>query len=545
MSKTFRHLYLGLLGSLLCTNATAQTWTLLSSSNPVFATPGLPAGSSVQPVAVGQNDSDGQSLRFKIEQNSAFDGHWLRVGSAFQAVARTGVTGVLGPARPGAEANHQFLQLSQFADSGPNDSIAFFAEAGPAGSSGNARGFWRWQGGQNQELARQGTDGNLGPNLGAGWTFYGFASTNDIHLNVGPNGVAMAHEVVPPVGSRRSGLVLLRASGNQPCMVQSDTGAALGPNLPGASFNSGSYVTARHGAQYFVQALATDSATREGIWEVCAGTPRPIAVSGLAGSLGPDVGSLTARFNTIRTLPKPHANNTQVFMASYRFSDTAPSLQGGVWRHQNGSNRLLAQTDDTSASLGPNYQGARFEFFDTINSSFDSADAHVAFETSVRTPSNTSIRGLWRIRPGGNPEPVVLEGQPGFGAPGSGQVFTRIDDWKLFGNGDLVAEVVSTFGPSGLYAFRIGRPPTLLLAANQTISLQIGGSASNALVQSFSLIQGNGFATNTDSGTDAWAATDGGILVSATITSGGNNANILMRLQAADLNKFFADGFEN
>lgn len=529
----------------LSTNLTAQTWTLVSSENSIFTSPGLPAGSMPTPLDTGLSDSDGQGARFTLAgNNSALDGHWLSINSVLRPVARKLSPGALGPNGVGAEANHQFFATPQFADAGPNNSVSYMATAGDPSGSAFTTGFWRWQNAQNQELARWDSDGSLGPGIGAGWRFR-TSDANNRFLNTGTNGVALAQLVTSPApeNATRSALVMLRPGGNLPCMLERDTGA-LGPNVGvGSSFIFGLYAAVRHGDQYFVNATSA-SPLREGIWEVCNGAPRPVAVAGFIGPpLGPNLTLPQVRFNTIRVNPKPHAGSSQVFIAGY-FSDTTFS-RGGLWRHQNGVNQLLAQTADSGSNLGPNYQGGTFEFFDTLNSDFDSADGHIAFETFARTGTNVQVRGLWRIRPGGSPEPFALESQPGFVSPGLNQTFTSINRWKLFANGDVIAECEVSGGPSGLYLFKVGRAPLLILAAGQTIPLRIGSNIVGALVQSFSPVQGSAGAAASGNGVDSWASTDGGVLVAASISSGGNTSAILMRLQAIDLTRYFSDGFED
>jgi len=243
-------------------------------------------------------------------------------------------------------------------------------------------------------------------------------------LNTGADGAALAQSVTSPTDAVRAALVLLRPDGNRPCMLQDDPSTALGPNLgDGSVFLFGTYRTARHGERYFVNATAS----REGLWQVCAGPPRPIAVVQGTGSLAPDVGSGSARFTTIRTLPRPMADQALAFIASYDIDDGGPApIRGALWWHRAGSNQLLAQTGDGSTASGPNYQGAVFEFIDSVSSTFDAAGPYIALETSALTPQNQRINGLWRWRAGAPPEPVALEGQNGAVAPGPGQAFSSL-----------------------------------------------------------------------------------------------------------------------
>lgn len=519
----------------------APRWTLVTSDNPAFPTPGI-GNVAVLPIQPALNDADGQSLRMQLDPNASIGGIWLRVGTGFVPVARRYTTGALGPRRQGAESTHQFVDLSQFEDAGPGPGTTFLATAGEPGGSAPTVGLWRWQDGQNRELARYGTDGALGPGLGPGWRF---RSTNvsAMALNTGADGAALAQSVTSPTDAVRAALVMLRADGNQPCMLQDDPSAALGPNLgDGSVFLFGTYRTARHGERYFVNATAS----REGIWQVCAGPPRPIAVVQGSGSLAPDVGSGSARYTTIRTLPRPLADRALAFIASYDIDSSGPApIRGALWWHRAGSNQLLAQTGDGSTALGPNYQGAAFEFIDSVNSTFDAAGPYIALETSALTPQNQRINGLWRWRAGTPPEPLALEGQSGAVAPGPGQTFARIDRWKLFANGDILADCQVSGGPSGLFLFARGRTPRLVLAAGQSITLDGVGSASTATVESFALLEGSDTgAADSAIGVDAWSSDDGGMAVSATIIRGTDRAAVLMRSTISDVGLLFSDGFE-
>lgn len=519
----------------------AQRWTLVASDNPAFPTPGI-GSVAVLPIQPALNDADGQSLRMQLDPNASIGGTWLRTGSGFVPVARRFTSGALGPARQGAESNHQFIDLTQFEDAGPGPGTTFLASAGEPGGSAPTFGLWRWQDGRNLELARYGTDGALGPGLGAGWRFRG-TNVSAMALNTGPNGAALAQSVSSPTDAVRAALVLLRPDGNRPCLLQDDPSAALGPNLgDGSAFLFGTYRTARHGERWFVNATAS----REGLWQVCGGPPRPIAVVQGSGSLAPDVGTASARFTTIRTLPRPLADEALAFIASYDIDGSGPMpIRGGLWRHRAGSNQLLAQTGDGSVAFGPNYQDAVFEFIDNVSASFDAAGTFIALETSALTPQNQRINGLWRWRAGTPAEPVALEGQGGAVAPGPGQAFTRIDRWKLFANGDIVAEAQVSGGPSGLYLFAPGRAPRLVLAAGQSITLDGIGSPSAATVDAFALLEGSDIgAADSAIGVDGWSSDDGTIALSATITRGTDRAAVLIRSTITDVGLLFGDGFE-
>ncbi len=528
----------------------AQSWTLVSSANPALATPGFPTGTAPDFYEIAYADQGRGMVRALLSPNLSYGGQWLRLNDVFVPIARQNVEGLLGPNRSGVEANHVFLSISQaYSDVAPDGQIVFGGFAGPTGTSNTTLAAWRSQNGTNAEVLRFGDQGSLGPNLpfGAAWQF-GSTGTSWLNLtSIGAGQVLIDSVALSPGGPTRGVIVLHQLTlGNQPCLLQESTLSNLSPNLGDGSVFSGAfngYLPVVHDQRIYVNASTNTAGSnlREGIWRICDGAPRALALTNTIGNLGPGT-SGTGVFDQIRTAPRPLEQNV-VFLASFRPS-TNSSLSDGIFVNRNNSNQLVAQTF-VNSTVGPNYQNSQFTNLDSNNTSFSGAGLHLAFETNARKTDNSNFRGIWRIRPGGNPEPVALEGESGDVAPGPGQSFQRIDRWALFGNGDIVADCIVNNGPSGLYLFPLGRPPRLVLQDGQAITINGNISAS---------VTSYGFPTSGDSsngasaswsGTDSWAGKDGSILINAmlNVPSGGSGM-ALIRTQLSDPDRVFRNGFE-
>lgn len=532
-------------------SAALPVWSVIASDNPAIPTAGFPSGTAPAFYEVALADAGNGQIRAQLGSNSGgFDGHWLRVDGSFQRFARLDATGSVGPARTGVEANHVFREITQSADDLATDGqISILGRAGIPGSDVNSLppAIWRRLNGQNVELARFGTDGVLGPGLGSNWRFGALGTSYTRLRSLDSGQVLIDAPLLSPENLERSALVLhTPGGGNQTCALRGSTGASNGPNLGNAAafINASGFFPVAFSDRIFINATASGTENFEGIWQVCAGSPQPLAVSRFTGPLGPNAGVGSAEFALIRSLPQPLGNGI-AFLAYFRTSAGA-SLRSGIFQNQAGLNSLLAQSDD-SGSLGPNFGQARFASLDPLQTQIAGAAQQLAFEAIATDISNTAIPGLWRIRPQGNPEPVALVGVAGPFAPGAGQLFQRIDRWSLFPNGDIVAECLVQNGPSGLYLFAIGRAPRLILRNGQTISVNTTAGIAQATVNSFSVIGAGDTSQGASahpSGIDSWAARDGSVLVSASIALPTGNANALMLSRVSDFDRFLVDGYE-
>lgn len=517
---------------------------LVTNSNAIINANGAPGG--ITSFTGAALSDDGRSVQVNLSSGNG-NAPWIYRNGGFARYALVESPGQFGPARTSAESAHVFRALHATRDLA-NGQVTFVGQAGPsnADTSTLPLAAWRNSGGQNVEMMRLGTDTALGPNLGPGWRF-GSSGSFSLRLNQTDTGHVMFDTLVMTPGDlTRHAMVLHRPGvGNAACMIQGETGV-LGPNVanPDAIFIGASlgYVPATFDQRMYVNATIEGNGYQEGIWRICDGAPAPIALQNTAGALGPGT-SASGRFGQVRSNARALGDAAVVFLAEYRAFDAA-SLAHGLFLHSGGSNQLIV-AEDTTSTLGPQFQDTVFDDLQPALTPFASAGHFVAFETDVRRQNNTRSRGLWRLHAGGTTEPLVVEGEPGMLAQG-GQV-QRIDRWVLLGNGDLIAELAVTGGTGGLYLFESGRPSRLLLASGQSIAVPTSLGPRSVAISSFALANdglGSQNASSHWSGYDGWAGRNGNILLNASFNLDGNAVNALLLMQASDQGRLFKDGFE-
>lgn len=524
----------------------AQALTILLSDSPsISSVPGAPTGTGVSASDEFLSE-DGDSVRASVSPFSGTRDPSIYRNGALTTFARIGSTGALGPNRSGSEAGHVFLEFFAAQDVSRNQ-VVFLGKAGPAGSASSSQPFaiWRNRDGQNLEIARSGVDTALGPNLGAGWRF-GSTGTPAFQFNQMATGdVLIDTQVLTPADAARSALILHRPGiGNTPCLVAGQTGP-LGPNLADASatFGGGSYTPSVGGTRVLINASAFGATTQEGIWRVCDGAPRALALSRETGVLGPGTGS-GGVFDTIRTSPRPLGTAGFVFGASYRATAQA-SLADGLFLHDGSSSQLIIAEGVTGAS-GPSYQNAVFE--DLNLASYATAGETLVVRASIRKTDNTSRTGLWRLRHAGVPEAIAIQGEIGSVAPPAG-IFSLIQAWTVYPNGDVLAQCTVSNGPSGLYRFVPGRPAQLLLSIGQTVSVPTPQGVASATVLGYSLVPdslGSAGPSSHSAGYDSWTSRKGAILLRLQLsTSVNSNIRVLALMQVSDQELLLRDGFES
>lgn len=523
----------------------AQTLTILLSDSPSLSSvPGAPTGATVSASDEFLGE-DGLAVRASVSPASGSRDPSIYRNGALSAFARLASTGALGPNRAAAEAGHVFLDFYATQDV-RQQQVVFLAKAGAPGSALAAQPFavWRNRDGQNLEIARTGVDNALGPNLGAGWRF-GSTGSSVFQFNQTLAGdILISTQVLTPADAVRGALILHRPGlGNTPCLVAEQTGA-LGPNLAdtSATFGGSSYTATAGAARVLVNATAFGASTREGIWQVCDGPPRALALSRETGVLGPGTGS-GGVFDTVRTVPRPLGAGF-VFGASYRATAQA-SLANGLFVHNGSSNRLIA-AEGVSGALGPNQANAVFE--DLNLASYATAGETLVFRASMRKADSSSRIGLWRLRPGGVPEAIAIQGETGGVAPPVG-TFSLIQAWTVYPNGDVLAQCTVSNGPSGLYRFVPGRPAQLVLSVGQSVSVPTPQGVASATVLGYSLVPdslGSAGPSSHSAGFDSWAAADGSILLRLQLgTSTNNNIRALALMRISDQDLLLRDGFES
>ena len=442
-----------------------------------------------------------------------------------------------GPGRSGSETTHVFQTIySGEGAASPDGRRLFAARAGEPGSATTASyGLWLWDGTRNVEIARAQTEGVLGPGFGTGWRFADSSTFASGRALINGSVVLDADVLSPSNGSGHAVVKYQPGTGNRPCIRAGATEAALAPGLSvGDSFLNnwdmlGSLSVTRDGRVY-----GTFEATgaRGGIWEICAGAPRAIAVDDETGARGPDIGITTATFTANFEPAYPGVGNQFYFFNFFRRTAGATSEYGLFW-HDGSRNRPMAYKD-VSGYYGPNWGDASWLTFN--QGSLSANGAYAAFHARLQT-ADGSPTGFWRVRTGQRPEIVALIGIPGQYGPEPNRTWSSFGASAVLANGDIVLEARTNPGDiNGLWLLEPGRAPRKLLEPGQAISIGTTTGTVSTTVSGFDL-PGDG--SDSSRGRDRWIGMDGTVLVSVTVPSYGE---VLLAAQASD--RIFKSGLE-
>ncbi len=523
--------------------AQTASWQVIAGENATVIAPDLPAGTARQLADASVADVGGARFGLRVTSPSSQEGYWSLRQGRWTRYTQLNSSGALGPGRSGVEAGHVFLSIDTGGgDAGPNGQRVFFARASdPAATLNATYGLWRWDGAANVEVARASTDGVFGPGLGAGWVFPNTSGFADARMLDG--GAMLVHAEVRSPTNASSRLVARHVPGvgQQPCMRTGATEAALAPGLSAGDSFLG--ITAgldrfavTPGGRVFARLNATNA--REGLWELCAGAPRAIAVNGENGARGPEVGIGTAIFSDFAFVtPRPSGESGVVFFANWR--DPPAGSRLALFRHDGQFNRGIAFTEP-SGFYGPNWQGATWRTFDT--GSLSVSGPYAAFVAGLDTADNGDPTGLWRVRAGDRPELAALLGIVGAPyEPEPNRTWRSFDALAVMHNGDIVLE--ATTNPDAtkdLWLLQAGRAPRRLLSIGQTVAVPTTQGTVNAAITSFDLADGGARFAD---GSDTWIARDGSVIVPALVANLGR-VFLTTRLAVPDPDVNFANDFE-
>ncbi len=522
--------------------AQSNTWRAVSGLDASVAMPGMQAVSrGYTDVLLGDVGNGHVGLRMTSPSTTA--GYWALKQGTWTRYTQTGVAGeTLGPGRSGAESAHVFADItSGGSGAGADGQRVYIGRAGESGNTSNMTwGIWRWDTARNIEVARILTDGALGPNLGANWVFRndsGFASARAMN---GGRVLINADVTAAITGATHRVLVKhVPGQGNVPCMLRTSTDPNLSPGIvAGDTFDSawGLSAIALTSAGRVYGAFST-STSRYGIWEVCNGAPRAMAVNNETGARGPAIGISTATFAaTSFYTPRPGNPGSVYFFASFRPAAADSSRLGLFW-NDGTSNRPLAM-NDASGTYGPGWEGTTWNSFET--GQLMSAGGYAAFTGSVRTTAGSGPDGMWRVRAGGTPELVALIGLTGSYGPEANRTWASFGGRAVFGNGDILVSARTNPGnEQALWLLKAGSPPARVLAVGQNVSIPTAGGVVQAAVSSFTIDSG---AVDNSAGGDSWVGTDGSVLVQASVTGYGSVR--LLGTPAQMVDRIFVNGFD-
>jgi hypothetical protein len=538
--------WVGVLAGLATPTAWAQApvaWQVIAGESSQVAAPGLPAGSSRNITNVVVGDTGSARIGLQLTSPTAQSGYWAFRGGTWQRLTQLASSGSLGPGRGGAEASHVFIDvLNGWNSTGPDGQRLFLGRAGdPANLIAASYGLWRWDGTRNIEVVRGASDQILGPGLGSGWVFANNSLVGNALLLDGGQAVIVG-EVTSPTGAT-SVLVARHVPGvgNVPCLRGGATDPGLSPGVsPGDTFLNVTSGVARFSSTRsgLVRArLGFNGGSRTGIFEVCNGAPRALALNDDTGLRGPDVGIAGAYFNDFGFDPAlPAAGNAFVFWADWRSASTA--TRTALFRNDTSGNRGIAY-NEPSGFFGPNWLGATWRTFSTGSLSVNGD--YAAFVASVDTPDGGIPTGLWRLRAGERPQLVALIGLIGAYEPEPGRTWRSFDALATMANGDLVLD--ATTNPNAvrdLWLLRAGQPPRRILSLGQSLAIPTATGTVQAAITSLSVPGGGArFA----GGIDDWAAADGTLVLTPSVATYGEVV-ITTRLDVPDPDVVFASGFE-
>ena len=320
---------------------------------------------------------------------------------AFDTIALTGTDGPLGPGLgPG-------VQFTRFLTPSINTKgvIAFGADL--TDQTSGSDGVWLVNNdGKSQPVALLDTDGQSGPNLGAGTSFNRL--TTSLALGV------PAVSLVPNIND--------------------DAEVAFFGGVDGNTFGYG-------------------------LWKTSNDNPVALALTNTSGPLGPNLGD-GHTFSNIK-VPAFNANSQLVFVGFLIGSGNSSTDVGGIWLVDGGNPRAAALAD-TDGLLGPGL-GTGFTF-ESLGRPLLNTNGIVVFSAPLNGPgiSNANNGGVWTVKNGESPAAIVREGNDGMLGPGLGPgiSFDRVgvadinDQGEILIGGRLKGSGINSSNRDGIWRFR-------------------------------------------------------------------------------------------
>ncbi len=540
---------------------------VLTPSSNTITLPNLPAPGTYDLSLPGPIIGDGPAANanFAVRLSNGDINLWRERAGVLTPYAEVGSTGSTGPARVGAETGHVFRRITSQStarietDTDSEDARVFSAYAGDPAAAFSAAtvGVWtRGIGGNathNIEIARVGTDGALGPNIGAGWTFTGgndnfglLHALPDGHVLIQATALTTAQPNLP-FGT----LVRFRPGvGNSPCTVAQSTNPAWAPGVLGNDyFESYRYAASSPRGEVYASASAVRQmpiTVRNGIWQFCNGAPQVKALSQTTGALGPNLpGNANAVFSQLLPNIAPTTAGAFYFTG---INTTAPAFKG-VFHHSNGQNAPVL-LNGVEGALGPQVPGF---VFDTILD-YDpiSAGRFAIVRATIRpVAGGTSVSGVWRLRPNASPEPIAIVDSTSI-IPAPGRVWRDVDLFSIYDNGDVMLQVNTSNPPSllptiSVWRVRIGAAPEEILKVGDMVSVPTAAGLVQRMVRGINR-PGNGSAALREfAGDDSWLSANGSALVNVDIAPSTTSPNVIspwVRAQVSNLDVIFRNGYE-
>jgi len=520
-------------------------WQVVAGESNQVAVAGLPSGVARDIRGALLADRGRTWVGFNMANPASERGYWMLRNGVWQRYAGPGTTGSVGPGRSGSESLHEFLDFPEFSgDAGTDGHRLLRARAGdPANIAAASYGLWRSNGSNNVEILRGGSDGVLGPGLGAGWRF---DQTSDLAWGrMLANGMALIHGGVRDAGANQARVVSRHQPGvgNLACLRSGAAEPHLRPGLAANdqffSFNDNTlerFASTPDGRIYAHLPISSFGGTA--LFQICDGAPRAFAVVDGVGVLGPDLGLAEARFVNLST-PRIGGDGSLYFRATWRVPNAS---QPGLFRHDGVSNRGIAY-NEPSGYFGPNWENASWNAFN--GDSLSVAGNWLAFIADLANAGTGNPQGVWRQRLGHRPELLaLLHASAAIGEAEPGRRWRDFFDFVVLANGDVVLQASTNPGPrTDLWLLAPGRAPQRLLSPGDQVAVPTAQGSVQATITGFNLAAsgpGLGAGRNPENGIDGWVGADGSLLLRAFTTEHGD----LLLTSRINVARVFADSFE-
>lgn len=505
----------------------------------------LPGTGSFDITRVSLADGDG-ALGLARQHSTEPHNLWTERNGTLTPFANLLATGALGPGRADGEAGHVFRYIWYKHDGSIGTHRVFAARAGEPTQPADAAtfGIWHWNGSRNAEIARLNIAGNLAPGFGPDIQFTSFGSTGSTTY---PNSEALADGrtliQATVTGTLKAVVLHTPGQGNQGCLLEDSTHPAWSPDVDAnayfydfASATIGTTIPGPDGAVYIASSYRIGTTTAQrGIFRICDGAPRSHARSSVTGAFGPGLADTSATFIEFDRI-RP-GNPGELFFWG-RGTGAAGSFIGG-FHHANNLNRPL-WLNGTDGAYGPGYTSYTFD--QTTSPVMYAAGQYAVLHTTIRPAAgSTSIRGLWRLRPGQSPEPVAIVGDTGAYAPAAGRAWRSFAHTTILDNGDIltVAEVSNPIA-TGVWRLRPGAPAEPILAVGDLVSVPTTTGVAERAITSISSSYFDDLAPRIDS----WASRQGDVLVRANVQGIPSTAQVFVRGRPGRSDHLFANDFD-
>jgi hypothetical protein len=528
---------------------TAPDWqVVLANDGADLVLPSLlPAASGFDLRDVSLGDADG-ALGFTRDGSGNELALWAERLGTLGSFASLLATGSTGPGRSGGEAGHVFRTLYFRQDAGAGPHRVFAARAGEPTQPADAAtfGVWVWNGQRNLEIARLDVAGALAPGFDPGVVFTSFGGTSSgsyPNARALPDGRTLIQGTV--TGGWKSLSVHVTGVGNRGCLLEGSTNPAWSPGTEaGAFFHAGANgsliqppVAGTDGTVLVAAAWRVGGvgSNRFGVFRICNGAPTALALSGVEGAAGPGLADDSAVFSEFARV-RVGSDGDAFFWG--RGTGAGGNFIGG-FHHRQGLNRPL-WLNGTEGAFGPGY--STFTFDQTAAPALQAAGAVALLDTTIRPAAGTtSVRGLWRIRPGQAPAPLAIVGDSGAYAPAPGRTWRRFAYSQILDDGTvLVLAEVSNPVSLGVWRLVPGAAPEPVLAVGDPVQVRTASGAATRTVTGLL----DAFIDQPEPGIDGWASRQGQLLVRANVEGVPGAAQAILRGWPARSDRLFEHAFE-